>query len=76
MVRAELALAPLQLGATPAIERLAGLDIDRITVTDTIPLNEEAKKLKNIEVLSVAPLLGEAVNRIHHHESVSILFSS
>ncbi len=65
---------PLLCG--PAIERLAGLDIDRITVTDTIPLNEEAKKLKNIEVLSVAPLLGEAVNRIHHHESVSILFSS
>jgi ribose-phosphate pyrophosphokinase len=60
----------------PAVERLAAAEIERITVTDTIPLNDKAAKLKNIEVLTVAPLLGEAVNRIHHHESLSILFSS
>jgi ribose-phosphate pyrophosphokinase len=60
----------------PAVERLSQARIERITVTDTIPLNEQARQLRNLEVLSVAPLLGEAVNRIHHHESVSILFSS
>jgi ribose-phosphate pyrophosphokinase len=55
---------------------MAETPMERITVTDTIPLSAEAKKLKNLEVLSVAPLLGEAVNRIHRHESISILFSS
>ena len=65
---------PLLCG--PAVERLNAANIDRITVTDTIPINHKAEALKNLEVLSVAPLLGEAVNRIHHHESVSILFSS
>jgi ribose-phosphate pyrophosphokinase len=60
----------------PAVERMAESPIERITVTDTIPLSKEARKLKHLEVLSVAPLLGEAVNRIHRHESISILFSS
>jgi hypothetical protein len=43
-------------------------------VTDTIPLGPEARQLKHIKVLSIAELLGEAIRRIHLHESVSELF--
>jgi ribose-phosphate pyrophosphokinase len=43
-------------------------------VTDSIPLADAAKSPK-IKVLSVAPLLGEAIKRIHRNESVSRLFS-
>jgi ribose-phosphate pyrophosphokinase len=42
-------------------------------VTDTIPLSEE-KRIPKMKVLSVAPLLAEAIKRIHSEESVSVLF--
>ncbi len=58
----------------PAIERLRKSPMKSIVVTDTIPLREEAKKLKKIKVLSVAELLGEAIRRIHNDDSVSSLF--
>jgi len=58
----------------PAPERLAAAPIDHITVTDTVPLREEARALP-ITVVSVASLLGEAIRRIHLNESVSSLFS-
>jgi ribose-phosphate pyrophosphokinase len=57
----------------PAIERLAKSKIKELIVTDTIPIPKE-KMLKNIKVLSVAPLLGEAIKRIHEEESISVLF--
>jgi ribose-phosphate pyrophosphokinase len=60
--------------ATHALQRLADAPIDEIVVTDTIPLTDEVKKLENIKVLSVAPMLGEAIKRIHRNESVSSLF--
>ena len=60
----------------PAVERLNEAPIDSIVVTDTIPLNEHTKELKNIKVLSVASMLGEAVKRIHRNESVSSLFNN
>ena len=44
-------------------------------VTDTIPL-PPAKRSPKIKVLSVAPLIGEAIRRIHRGESVGALFSS
>lgn len=56
-----------------AIERLDSSAFDEIIVTDTIPLDEAAARLKNINVLSVAPLLGEAIARIYRNESVSSL---
>ncbi len=59
--------------AGPAIERLRSAPIDSIVVTDSIPLSAE-KQLPNLKVLSVAPLLGEAIKRIHHHESISSIF--
>ncbi len=60
--------------AGSAISKLAASEIDRIYVTDTIPLTAEASALSKIEVVSVAPLLGEAIRRIHLNESVSWLF--
>jgi ribose-phosphate pyrophosphokinase len=61
--------------APPALERLAQCPIDEVVVTDTIPLSDVAKKLGNIKVLSVAPMLGEAIKRIYRNESVSSLFN-
>ena len=57
-----------------ALERIAEAPIEGLVITDTIPLTPQ-RRLENTEVLSVAPLLGEAVKRIHHNESVSRLFS-
>jgi ribose-phosphate pyrophosphokinase len=58
----------------PAVERLKESEITRLYVTDTIPIGDKAKRCKKIEVLSVAPLLGEAIRRIHDESSVSSLF--
>jgi ribose-phosphate pyrophosphokinase len=58
----------------PAMERLAEADIERVVVTDTIPLTEEKAAFPRITVLSVAGLLGEAIARIHSNSSVSSLF--
>ena len=57
----------------PAFQRLAAAPIDEITVTDTIPLAETDHGL-GVTVVSVAPLLGEAIRRVHYNESVSSLF--
>lgn len=57
----------------PAIARLAEAPIDQIVVTDSLP-QDAARKLPNLKVVSVAPLLGEAIRRIHRNESVSYLF--
>jgi ribose-phosphate pyrophosphokinase len=56
-----------------AIDRLGKAPIRQIIVTDSIPLPAE-KRLPNIKVVSVAPLLAEAIRRIHLNESVSRLF--
>lgn len=57
----------------PAIERVMDAPIEEFIVSDSIPLDDK-KKDKKFKVLSVAPLLGEAIRRIHHEESVSSLF--
>ena len=56
-----------------AIQRLRDAPLKQIVITDTIPLTPE-KQLPNIKVLSVAPLLADAIKRIHFNESVSRLF--
>jgi ribose-phosphate pyrophosphokinase len=56
-----------------AVERLRDAPIRQIVVTDSIPLPPE-KQLPRIKVLSVAPLLADAIKRIHFNESVSKLF--
>ena len=61
--------------AGPAVDRLRESDIDKIYVTDTVPLTRDARqRLENLTVLSVAELMGEAIRRIHRNESVSALF--
>jgi ribose-phosphate pyrophosphokinase len=57
----------------PAIQRLRDAPVKQIVVTDSIPVPPE-KQLPNLTVLSVAPLLAEAIKRIHCNESVSKLF--
>ena len=60
----------------PAGERIASSPIKTVITTNTIPLNVELEKNSKIKVLSVAPLLGEAILRIHQETSVSSLFDS
>lgn len=57
----------------PAISRIKEAPIEEFVVTDSIPLGPE-KKDPVFKVLSVAPLLGEAIRRIHNEQSVSCLF--
>ncbi len=57
----------------PAIKRIEGSGIKELVVTDTIPISEE-KRINKITQLSVAPLLGEAIKRIHDEETISALF--
>ncbi len=57
----------------PAIERIESSDLEEVVVTNTIPLDER-RSSKKLTLLSVAPLLGEAIDRIHRETSVSSLF--
>ncbi len=59
----------------PACQRLKDAPIDEVVVTDTIPVPpEKVQAIGKLRVLSVATLMGEAIHRIHHDESVSSLF--
>jgi len=58
----------------PAIKRLEESPLSQIIVTDTIPLNQEARQCSKMKVLSVAKLLGQAIYNIHTESSVSDLF--
>lgn len=56
----------------PAMARLADAPIDELVVLNTIP--QDPARLPKMKVLSVAPLVAEAIERIHLHQSVSVLF--
>ncbi len=56
-----------------AIEKIAGSPVKEVVVTDTVPLAAN-KKIKKITVLSMAPLLGEAIHRIHTGLSMGAMF--
>src|SRR3989338_3085677 len=58
----------------PAYERLVKVGFEEIIVSNSIPLKDEFRTNKKIKVLSVAPLLGEAIKRVHNQDSVSSLF--
>ena len=58
----------------PALERIDGSPLKELVVTDTISLREEAHKTR-IRQLTVAPLVAEAIKRVHTGESISTLFS-
>ncbi len=66
-----MAVHPVLAG--PAIERLQGAPIKELIVSNSIPLSPN-KKIKKITQLSVAPLLADAITRIHTNDSVSFLF--
>ena len=55
-------------------ERICKAPIEEVVVTDSIPLGEEAKKVKQIKVLSVAELLARGIRSIHEETSISELF--
>lgn len=57
----------------PAVERLRKSPVEEVVITNTIPA--EHKNLEKLKVVSVAPLIGEAIRRIHEGESVSMLFT-
>ena len=57
-----------------AIERIAESPLSQVIITDTVPLRDNARACKKIKQLSVARLLGEAIKRIHHGDSISSLF--
>jgi ribose-phosphate pyrophosphokinase len=59
----------------PAVERLTESGLREIVLTDTVPL-PPSKRVPKITTLSIAPLIGEAIKRIHRGESVGALFSS
>ena len=58
----------------PALERIENSCLEKLVITNTIPLTEAGKKCSKIEQISVAPLLGEAISRIANGDSVSSLF--
>ncbi len=57
----------------PAIKRIASSPVKEVVVTDTIPVTDE-KRLDKITVLPIAPLLGEAIHRIHTGLSIGAMF--
>jgi ribose-phosphate pyrophosphokinase len=58
----------------PAIKRIAESPLKELIVTDTIPLSPDAVDCEKLKVVSIAPLLGEAIRRINNEQSVSSLF--
>jgi ribose-phosphate pyrophosphokinase len=71
--RAACACATHPVLSGNAIERIQASPLLQLVVTDTIPISKE-RLLPKIEVLSVAPVLAEAIRRIHENASVSTLF--
>ena len=59
----------------PACERIANSRLEQVVVSNTIPLREDAQKVEKIKVLSIAGLLGRAIESIHMETSVSTLFN-
>ena len=58
-----------------AVKRINASIIDKVVVTDTIPLSENAKKSKKIKQISISGVLAETIRRISNEESVSYLFN-
>jgi ribose-phosphate pyrophosphokinase len=59
----------------PAVERIAGSQLDEVVITNTIPLSDAARACKKIRQLSVAFLFAETIRRISDGESVTSLFA-
>jgi len=74
--KAVFSLVTHPLLSGPAVERLAQSTLDMLAVTDTLPLKSSARENlgERITVVSIAPLLAEAIKSIHEEKSVSVLF--
>jgi ribose-phosphate pyrophosphokinase len=57
----------------PAVERIAECEVKEVVVTDSVPIPPE-KRIDKIKVLPIAPLLGEAIRRIHTGQSIGAMF--
>jgi ribose-phosphate pyrophosphokinase len=60
--------------SNPAVERITASPIQELLITDTIPPRADVRACQKIKVFSVAKMVGEAVKRIHHGDSISSLF--
>jgi ribose-phosphate pyrophosphokinase len=72
--RAVYAVASHGVLSNPAVERIVASPIEELLITDTIPPRPEIRACTKIKVFSVAKMVGEAVKRIHHGDSISSLF--
>ena len=69
------AMAAHAVFSGPAVQRLKDSVFTEVIVTNSIPLSKEAEGVSKIKQLSVGPVLGEAICRIHDHQSVSEMFN-
>ncbi len=58
----------------PAIERLNNSVLEEVVVSNTVPLEEKEKQCSKLKVLNIAPILAEAIKRIHEESSINSLF--
>ena len=58
----------------PAIDNIQNSVLDEIVVTDTIPLSHHAKQCHKLRVVTLAPMLAQAIQRVNNEESISSLF--
>jgi ribose-phosphate pyrophosphokinase len=72
--RSVYAVASHGVLSNPAVERISASPIEELLITDTIPPRPEIRACAKIKVFSVAKMVGEAVKRIHHGDSISSLF--
>ena len=70
-----IAIASHAVFSGPAISRIQESALDEVWVSDTIPLSDEGKQCSKIKVVSVAPVVAEAIKRINNYDSVSALFN-
>lgn len=57
-----------------AIPRINASAIDKMIVTNTVPQNDHKRLCPKLEYLDVSPIFAEAIRRVHHGESISVLF--
>lgn len=57
-----------------AIARINASALDKVIVTNSVPQDDHKRLCPKLEVLDVAPIFAEAIRRIHHGESISVLF--
>ena len=70
-----MALATHPVFSGPAIERIQNSSLKEVFVTNTIPLSKEAQSCGKIKLVSIAPLVSEAIKRIFNKNSISTLFN-